>query len=220
MIDMHSHILPNVDDGSDSVESTHKMLQMLQSQGVTKVAATPHFYAYKDNPTDFLRRREESLALDSWELELMPGAEVAYFDGMSRCRELRELAIGDTGLLLVEMPFGKWTGRMVEELIRIPMELGLVPLLAHVERYRVGSQLPKFLAELSGQQVAMQCNTEAFLSAGSRRWALSMVKKGYVQFLGTDTHNLTDRAPKYDAAVQVIEKKLGREVVEKITNPI
>jgi protein-tyrosine phosphatase len=109
---------------------------------------------------------------------------------------------------------------MVEELIRIPMELGLVPLLAHVERYRVGSQLPKFLAELSGQQVAMQCNAEAFLASGSRRWALSMVKKGYIHFLGTDAHNLTDRAPKYGAAVQVIEKKLGSEIAERITSPL
>lgn len=216
MIDMHSHILPNMDDGSDSVETTHKMLQMLRQQGVTTVAATPHFYAYKDNPEDFLRRREESLARDTWELSLLPGAEVAYFDGMSRCRELKELQIGDTGLLLVEMPFGKWTGRMMEELIRIPMEQGLTPLLAHVERYR--SQLPKFLAELSGQQVAMQCNAEAFLSAGTRGWALSMVKKGYVQFLGTDTHNLTDRAPRYDEAVRVIEKKLGTEIAQRITN--
>lgn len=220
MIDMHSHILPNMDDGSDSVETTHKMLQMLQQQGVTTVAATPHFYAYKDNPADFLRRREESLARDTWELTLLPGAEVAYFDGMSRCRELKEMEIGDTGLLLVEMPFGKWTGRMIEELIRMPMELGLTPLLAHVERYRGRNQLPKFLAELSGQQVAMQCNAEAFLTAGTRGWALSMIKKGYVQFLGTDTHNLTDRAPKYSAAVQLIEKKLGREVCEKITKPL
>ena len=220
MIDMHSHILPNMDDGSDSVETTHKMLQMLREQGVTKVAATPHFYAHKDNPADFLRRRAESLAQDKWELEILPGAEVAYFDGMSRCRELKELEIAGTGLLLVEMPFVKWTGRMVEELIRIPMELGLVPLLAHVERYRSGSQLPKFLKELSRQQIAMQCNAEAFLTPGSRRWALSMAKKGYIDFLGTDTHNLNDRAPKYDAAVQVIEKKLGREICEKITMPI
>lgn len=220
MMDMHSHILPNMDDGSDSVEMTHKMLQMLEQQGVTKVAATPHFYAHKDNPADFLRRREESFAQDQWELEILPGAEVAYFDGMSRCRELKEMEIAGTGLLLVEMPFGKWTGRMIEELVRIPMELGLTPLLAHVERYRSASQLPKFLKELSGQQVAMQCNAEAFLSSGSRRWALSMAKKGYIDFLGTDAHNLTERAPRYDAAVQVIAKKLGEEICEKITMPI
>lgn len=220
MIDMHSHILPNMDDGSDSVETTHKMLQILQAQGVTTVAATPHFYAYKDNPADFLRRREKSLARDTWELALLPGAEVAYFDGMCRCWELKEMEIGDTGLLLVEMPFGKWTGRMIEELIRIPMELELVPLLAHVERYRGRNQLPKYLAELSGQQVAMQCNAEAFLTAGTRRWALSMAKKGYIQFLGTDAHNLTDRAPRYAEAVQVLQKKLEPQIVDSIINPL
>lgn len=224
MIDMHSHILPGMDDGSDSVETSLKMLEMLRSQGVTHVAATPHFYATNDEPEAFLRRRQASLESLSWDENKIPciilGAEVAYFDGMSRCQELRELELGDTGLILVEMPFVDWTSRMLEELDRISLELGLTPLLAHIERYRGSKQLRKFLPELERQGVAMQCNVDTFLSGKTRRWGLSMVKKGCIHFLGTDAHNLTTRPPRYAEAVKVITKKFGPEVSYELTKPL
>ncbi len=224
MLDLHSHILPQMDDGSDSVETSQKMLETLSQQGVTVVAATPHFYAVKDNPADFLRRRGESMAQLAEYAERFPrillGAEVAYFDGMSRCADLKQMELGNTGLLLVEMPFSDWTIRMVEEVFRIPIELGLTPVLAHVERYRGRKQLLKFLPELASQNVSMQCNAEAFLSGTTRRFALSMVKNGYIHFLGTDSHNLTTRAPRYAEAVQVITKKLGKEICEELTKEV
>ena len=58
MIDLHTHILPNVDDGSSSLEESLALLRMLASQGVTLTAATPHFYATSDTPEKFFRRRE------------------------------------------------------------------------------------------------------------------------------------------------------------------
>ena len=58
MIDLHTHILPNVDDGSSSLEESLALLRMLASQGVTLTAATPHFYATSDTPEQFFRRRE------------------------------------------------------------------------------------------------------------------------------------------------------------------
>lgn len=224
MLDIHSHILPNMDDGSDSIETSRGILKMLREQGVTQVAATPHFYASKDNPEDFLRRRRESLeklgCTEESTPHILPGAEVAYFDSMSRCQELKEMEIGNTGLLLVEMPFADWNNRMIEELYRIPVELGLTPLLAHVERYPGKKQLRKYLSELISQGVAMQCNAEAFLSIRRRHWVISMVRQGYVHFLGTDTHNLTTRAPRYAEAVQVLQKKLDPQIVDSIINPI
>lgn len=220
MLDMHCHLLPGIDDGSDSVETTIKMLQMLRDQGVTQVAATPHFYAGDCRPEDFLQRREQSLsALAGLEglPEILPGAEVAYFDSMGQCTVLQELAIGRTGLVLVEMPFADWSARMISELERLKFRQGLQPVLAHVERYRGKTQLAKFLPQLEEIGVAMQCNAEAFLDRASCRWATAMVKKGYVQFLGTDAHNLTGRAPRYGQAVAVLQKKLPAERVAQLT---
>ena len=89
MIDLHSHILPGMDDGSQSPEETAALLGMLQKQGVTTLAATPHFYA-RETPESFLQRREEAAAhLPCTESPaILLGAEVAYFAGMGSSEAL------------------------------------------------------------------------------------------------------------------------------------
>ena len=89
MIDLHSHILPGMDDGSKNPEESAALLRMLQQQGVTTLAATPHFYA-RETPEAFLKRRQEAVAkLPIMEdgPRMLLGAEVAYFSGMGNCEE-------------------------------------------------------------------------------------------------------------------------------------
>lgn len=220
MIDLHSHILPGVDDGSQSLEMSYAMLALLQQQGVELVVATPHFYAMKDTPENFLRRRAEAAAqLENGENmpAILLGAEVAYFDGMSNSDAMEKLRLGDTDLLLVEMPFGTWTGRMIKEICLLPLQTGLRPVLAHVERYRKRDQLPKFKRQLLEQGVLLQCNAEAFVDRSTRRWALGQLKQGHIHFLGSDAHNLTERPPKLDQAAQIITKKLGSDTLDALT---
>lgn len=221
MIDLHSHILPKMDDGSESPEMSRSLLTILRQQGVETVVATPHFYAMQDTPEDFLRRRAEAahrLEYDPADAPcILLGAEVAYFDGMSHTPILEALQLEQTGLLLVEMPFGAWTQRMIQEICQIPILTGLTPVLAHVNRYRRADQLPKYQKELLGQGILFQCNAEAFLSFWERRWALKMLRQGQIHFLGSDTHNLTTRAPKIEQAAQIITHKLGAETLDKLT---
>lgn len=221
MIDLHSHILPGVDDGSVSVEMSCAMLNELQTQGVETVVATPHFYALQDAPEDFLRRRAEAAETLAAHTEnavrLLLGAEIAYFDGLSSSEVPEKLQIGDTGLVLVEMPFCAWTQRMIREVCQIPVMTGLTPVLAHVDRYRDRKQLPKFQEELLAQGILFQCNAEAFLPRWDRRWALQMLRQGKIHFLGSDAHNLTTRAPKLDQAAKVITQKLGQDALDDLT---
>lgn len=221
MIDLHSHILPGIDDGSQSVEESRALLALLREQGVETVVATPHFYANLDNPEDFLRRREEALARLDWAEEQLPrillGAEVAYFDGMSHSADLPRLQLENTGLVLVEMPFTAWTQRMIREVCQLPLQTGLTPVLAHVGRYRRKDQLPKFKRQLLEQGVLFQCNAEALLSIKDRRWTLSLLKKGNIHFLGSDTHNLTTRPPQLAQAAAVITQRLGADALAQLT---
>lgn len=218
MLDIHAHILPEMDDGSASAEESTRMLRLSRQQGVTVMAATPHFYATKDTPEKFLNRRQTAVEKMEYDAQTMPqlllGAEVAYFGGMNRCTELRQLQIGLSGLLLVEMPFTAWSDRMVEEVIALRDHLGLQPVLAHVERY--GRQFFKFQRHLLDGGVLFQCNTDAFLGGLSAvRW-LRMLKNGEVHFLGSDCHNMEKRPPKLDQAGKVITKKLGHQAMEKL----
>ena len=221
MIDLHSHILPEMDDGSKSREMSLQMLDLMAQQGIDTVAATPHFYASRDLPEAFLERRARAAALLGQVKPQHPrvilGAEVAYFDGMGRSAGvLEQLQLGDSGLLLVEMPFGPWNKRMVREVCDLPLQTGLTPVLAHVDRYRQKEQLPANLEQLLECGVLFQCNAEAFLHFGSRGWALKLVDRELVHFLGSDAHNLTTRKPNLGDAARVIEKKLGGETLEDL----
>ena len=110
MVDFHTHILPGMDDGSRDVEQSLAMLRMEREQGIETVVLTPHFYARQNAPARFLERRSQSFqklsaALDESCPRLLLGAEVQYFDNMDRAEEIGSLCIGDTGVLLLEMPF-------------------------------------------------------------------------------------------------------------------
>ena len=105
MIDLHTQILPNVDDGSSSLEESLALLRMLASQGVTLTAATPHFYATSDAPEQFFRRRESawqqlSAAMESGMPCVLLGAEVAFYRNISQMQQLERFCIGSSRLLL------------------------------------------------------------------------------------------------------------------------
>ena len=218
MIDLHTHILPKMDDGSQSPEETKKLLELLKQQGVTELAATPHFYASQEDPESFLRRREKCiLSMPETTLPIHYGAEVAYFPGMQNCDALTQLQIGTSGLLLVEMPFRTWTNRMVEDICAIPAQLGLTPVLAHVNRYRGLGQFSKHRDYLAVNDILFQCNAEAFTRGPSCRWALKQLKEGFIDFLGSDCHNLTSRAPQMTQASDMIRKKTDSDFLDRLT---
>ena len=221
MLDLHSHILPEMDDGSKSAEMSRQMLSAMGQQGISTVVATPHFYASRDLPEAFLERRARSVQLLGDPIPGQPqvilGAEVAYFDGMGRSEQvLRQLQLGSSGLLLVEMPVGEWNKRILREVCDLPLQTGLTPVLAHVDRYRRRDQFPRAMEELLDCGVLFQLNAESFLQFSSRIWSLKLLRQGLVHFLGSDSHNLTTRKPNLGDAAKVIEKKLGGEALAEL----
>ena len=140
MIDLHTHVLPGMDDGSRSPEESARMLRELGAQGVTLAAATPHFYAGENSPDRFLRRRKEAWerlqpVLEPGMPELILGAEVCYFEGLRRNDELPLLCMEGTDTLLLEMPFEPWSRRMLGDLLELADRGDMRVVLAHVERY-------------------------------------------------------------------------------------
>ena len=221
MIDVHTHILPCIDDGSKSVEMSLQMLRISAQQGVKTVVATPHFYPTRNNPEKFYEDRQKAWEQLGQLPEGLPrvilGAEVAYFDGISRSSQLEAMRLGDSNLLLVEMPMSPWTDYMIDEVVSIPGNLGLQPVLAHVDRYLHRSQLPRYLEELLDMEIPLQVSASAFLKFSQRSKMLRLIKNGWVDFLGSDAHNLTTRVPNMADAAQVIAKKLGEEALLNIT---
>ena len=217
MLDFHTHLLPGVDDGSDSVTTSLGMLSRWSAEDC--VCATPHFYADRDTPERFLRRRAAAWdALSAALPEAVPrirlGAEVRYFAGMASAEVLPRLCLEGTRLLLLEFPFVPWTERMLEEVRRIRRR-GIQPVAAHLERY-LGFNRPETLRAFLEEELLVQCNAEFFLSHRTRRKALRLLQDGFIQFLGSDAHNLGDRAPNLAQALELIAEKLGAQEAKVI----
>lgn len=220
VIDIHSHILPCMDDGSRSVEESLQMLRALKEQGIVSVAATPHFYGMKDSPQSFLQRRGEAAAALRQAMEpelpqLLLGAEVYYFDGITGAQDLDLLKLENTGYLLLEMPFFPWTERMLHDILTLQSRNDTSVILAHVERY-FPYQKKSVWAALCAEGVQMQCNAEAFLNWRTKRRALRMLHGGAVRFLGSDCHNMMARPPRMGEAAAVIEKALGADFLKQL----
>lgn len=223
MTDFHSHILPCVDDGSDSIQMSVRMLRRQKEQGIDRVVATPHFYARRDDPARFLARRaeaearlQEAMQQQSDLPELILGAEVHYFPGISHCDALGELTIDGKRCILIEMPPSPWTDSMYRELEGIHRKQNLIPVIAHVDRYihpLRTHRIPQRLAELP---VLVQANAEFFLQRRTRKFAMNLLAAGKIHVLGSDCHNLTDRAPNLDAAVNEICRCCGAEILNRL----
>lgn len=219
-LDFHAHILPGMDDGSRSVGMSVSMLNAMREQGIRAVAATPHFHADDGDVPSFLERRAASLSLlgQAYREEfpvLLPGAEVSYYEGISRLDGLFELCIAGSGLLLLEMPFSRWSDYAVRELTELSGSCGMTVVLAHIERYpplRKRTLREKLLQN----GVLMQLNAETLLSFRSRRRALTLLRDGSAALIGSDCHNDTTRAPDAGKAYDYIEKRLGRSFSEEL----
>lgn len=221
MIDFHTHILPAVDDGSKNCEESLKMLSALKEQGVKTVVATPHFYANDESVDSFLERRNKAYAklkqqLDE-DLELVLGAEVKYYNGISCLEDLKKLRLQESRLLLLEMPFRKWTGYDINEVIEIASGANITVVLAHVERY-ISMQKKGVFQHLLDNGVLFQCNASFFSGYLAKNKALKMVRNNQMHFIGSDCHNMTDRAPEIGKAFSAIEKKYGEDFLSDYVN--
>lgn len=221
MTDFHMHVLPGIDDGSKSAEMSVAMLETSAAYGVSTVCATSHFYAHDNSLGRFLHRRAEAFqrlrqAMDGRDdlPEILLGAEVYYFSGMSAMEGLERLCLEGTDLLLLEMPFVRWTDRMLREVQAIRSR-GIQPVAAHIERY-MHIQDRKTMERFLDMDVLVQCNAEFFHSRRTARHALGMLKRESIHFLGSDAHNMSSRSPDLGEALRLIEKKLGREAVLRL----
>ena len=223
MIDFHSHILPKTDDGSSSINESIEMLTISGQQGIDRIVATPHFYASDESPSEFLQRRDyncNKLSESLKELslpEIILGAEVGFFEGMSDCLELKSLMIEGTPLLMVEMPVCRWSDRMLYELMSLYEKQGIIPLIAHIDRYIRLLHDKKIINKLNGLPVLIQANSSFFINKKTSRLAVSLLSKEKIHLLGSDCHNTVSRPQNLGEAYSVIRDKNRSDLLFRIS---
>ncbi len=209
----HCHILPGIDDGSDSAETSLGMISMMQEQGVSRIVATPHFYAHREKSVArFLEKRQaafEKIKVQSPVKHIRLGAEVAIEHGISELPGIEKLAFEGTDLILLELPYREYAPWMSEEIYNISAEFHLRVILAHVHRYLEYYSKSEMQTILSSN-VILQANNEAFASWKERRLVKSLLAEGKLLVFGSDAHNLGRRRPNWE----LLAKKCKQEYIE------
>jgi protein-tyrosine phosphatase len=215
-------MLPGIDDGSKDVAMSLEMISRSVEQGVEGIIFTPHFYADTNSPETFLRKRDKALHELEDNLGSLPkvpvyttGAEVHYFRGMSRSKDIERLCIGKSDYMLIEMPFRNWQPNMIDEIEEISLVLGLRVIIAHIERYF--DQDKKLVNRLlENPNLLIQCNAEFFIEKSTYSKAIRLLKTRRIDLLGTDSHNLTSRRPNMAEAIELIQKKDKKDALGHI----
>jgi protein-tyrosine phosphatase len=209
-----------MDDGSRDTAESISLINMQVSQGVGTIIATPHYYANDETVDSFLDRRKKAFELLKTVLpadapDILLGAEVRYYQGISRMADLEALIIEGSKLLLLEMPMSSWTEYMIRELIEMAGRGSIKIIIAHIDRY-LSLQKKGVLERLLESGILMQVNASFFISFASKRKALSLLKEGNIHFIGSDCHNTVSRPPRLDSAFRVIEKKFGEDYLNQM----
>ena len=213
MIDFHTHILPQMDDGARTVYESIELVCEERRQGAGHVFLTPHFYADEESPADFIARRSEAfsklnsaVAASAGLQKIAPkfylGAEVYYFPGISDCEEIRALSLADTGCILIEPPMSFWSESMLDDIEAVGRNHGLVPVIAHVDRYCHLLRDNSLFDRISERKILTQVNGSFFTREESRDFALRLLEEGRIHLLGSDCHSSRDRKPNLGNACQ------------------
>ena len=218
MIDIHTHILPHLDDGAKNTRMSVAMIESLQQQGATTVVFTPHFYGRRTSPDEFITRRNKMFEYIRDQIpagiETRLGAEL-HFTGINMPENdvLCRFAIEGTKYILVEFPFTTgWTGELMKRLENFIQETGHTPIIAHAERYPQLRKKPSLATTFMEMGCLIQVNAPSFLNRREKKFAFALLKNGFVHCIGTDAHNMEDRAPDFNAGKEVV-KKAGLEAM-------
>ena len=222
--DIHCHVLPGVDDGPAQMEDSLALLREAARQGIKTMIVTPHFHPgrYKvpaKKVLDTLERLRIELGFEDYSVELVSGQECYDYSGL-----LAELDAGNvltmngTDYVLVEFePEAQYS--TVSFAIRELRESGYVPIIAHYERYSCLYQRRERLEELRKQGALLQLNFSCLIDRGGflrpNLWR-KLLKDGYVDFLGSDTHGMEFRPLRLAEALDWLKTDVRPEIRDRI----
>lgn len=211
MIDIHTHILPNMDDGARTIEEAIKMTELLFQQGVRGAVCTPHFDPSRIALDEFIYRRTEAMSLmKEAKIPLFPASETYLHEFLFYYMDLKPLTINNTSYLLIELPFDKkWNSNTYDMIENIIIHYDIIPIIAHIERYP--AVRIKHIERLRELGCLIQLNTSSILEKRLKRKALKYLGAGFIDVLGSDCHNLSHRPPHITKPIEMIIKQVGKE---------
>jgi protein-tyrosine phosphatase len=218
LIDLHTHILPGVDDGVKTEDEAVEFARVAVEDGVRQLVATPHckegfFVNERDRVLAGVARLTERLRLEDVPLEILPGAEVHLApDLLERVRDGRALTLADNGRTLLLELSTVHDPPDLESSVRSLIQAGIQVLLAHPERIRY------FQDDLSRYETLVRLGAYGQVTTGSvlgvfgeaaREASEILLRRGLLHVLASDAHNLRGRPPRLAEALDVVAEQVG-----------
>ncbi len=224
LIDIHSHILPQVDNGSVSMEQTKNMLKIAYEEGITYIIATPHYSvgcrnADKEELYNKLKavRAEAEKIDENFTIDI--GNEVYYSeDIIEHLRKEKALTLAGTRYVLVKFA-GTDTYETIKTGIHRLLIYGYFPILAHVERYDCLYRNYEGIYDLIHLGCYMQMNIASFnrkITDKRMAFCMNLIKYDLVHIISTDSHSDYNRAPRMSEGLNRIRKKCGDQVINQL----
>jgi protein-tyrosine phosphatase len=215
-VDMHSHLIPGIDDGSKSMEESLELIKRLSSYGLRKIITTPHIMSeyYKNTPEIIsmgLEDLRKAVIAEGISIEIEAAAEY-YMDDilLEKIKDGERLLTFGENYILVETGFINKPQMLLETMFQLEMS-GYKPILAHPERYQYLLADKGLLGDLVDRKILFQVNLlslTGFYSKPVKDFAESLLERDLVKFLGTDCHNvryldMLETLPKHKSYSQI-----------------
>lgn len=223
-VDIHTHILPGIDDGAESLDIAFDMLNKEYQEGVRDIILTPHFGAY--NLEFDLNKAEEAFqnlrrkAVEKLPgLKLYPGNEILYSPGtVEALKEGKAKTLAGTDYVLVEFQYQEEYATILKAVKQLTMA-GYRPVIAHVERYDCLLKDLDKVEELIYQGAYIQVNGNSFLRGildKRFRFVKKLLKYDLIHLVATDCHNMKGRSPEIGKIAEKIEQMSSSEQMEQL----
>ena len=226
MIDFHSHIIPNIDDGSTSMKDTINMINEARQAGFTEIISTSH-YIQKYYDLDCFERekmldiiKKKVSEKNEVNIKLYLGSEI-YFtpEIIELVKNKKASTINNTRYLLFELPMNT-KPLFVKEMVYELMQNGYIPIIAHPERYTYVQENIQYIEELAGMGALFQSNYGSIIGMygnSAKKTLKKLLKNNLISFLGSDVHKTGQIYPKIPKALKKLRKILSAEELEKLT---
>lgn len=221
MIDFHSHILPNIDDGSRSLNETIHILKEAQKAGFTKIISTSHYIDGYYEANEEQRAKLLNEVKENFQgMELYLGNEIYITNQMTDLlSEKKASTINNSKYVLFELPMNTKAMDVKEVVFRL-MEKGYVPIIAHPERYKYVKENIEYVRELADMGVLFQSNYGSSIGMYGKKAQKTqkrLLEEGLIQFFGSDVHTVEQVYTKMPKILKKLRKIISEEELEQFS---
>lgn len=227
MIDIHTHLIPHVDDGSMNIEDSIGILKKAKAAGFDAIVATPHYIegSYDSNMyrnIELLEQIKNEAKNKNIDIKLYLGNEVFITENIVKLiKEKKISSINNSRYILMELPFNDEVYNLQNCIFNL-MNSGYIPIIAHPERYAFVKKDPNALIEYINQGVLFQCNSGSFIGhygKTAQKTAEILLKHNMVHFIATDTHNSkSDNYSELFEVKAILNKLVGKTYTDLLMN--